>query len=194
MRLPRWAAARLRRRFGPSRVELQQDIDGLRAEIDRLEVKLAERTARVALVEGWNARANAECREAHQLRKVAEKEVRRIQREVLDSLILREPGPGAQCVKTRLHTEAEALVFARLVADRVKLSPEMFGVYKCKICPRHPATTERFWHIGNVDPRRKEITVAQEGYRHALASSEGRMLGQRITPETMARLRRVQSG
>lgn len=149
MRLPRWAAARLRRRFGPSRSELQQDIDGLRAEITRLEAKLAERTARVTLVEGWNARANAGCREAHQLRKAAEKagrqiryeaaqEVRRIQREVIDSLLLVEPSPSGDCIKTRLHTKQEGLDFAETLAER--MGDEAHGL-RCLQVSAMPATS-----------------------------------------------------
>lgn len=203
MRLPRWAAARLRRRFGPSRAGLQQDIDGLRAEVDRLEIKLAERTARVALVEGWNARANAECREAHQLRKAAEKagrqiryeaaqEVRRIQREVIDSLLLVEPSPSGDCIKTRLHTKQEGLDFAETLAERMGMKPTDFGVYKCQRCPRHPATTERFWHVGNKDPQLKTASRAEAGREYWRAHDDGRTIGQMVSPEVMARLRSVQ--
>jgi hypothetical protein len=203
MKLPRWVAARLHKRFGPSRVELQQGIDGLRAEIDSLEVKLAERTARVALVEGWNARANAECREAHQLRKTAEKagrqiryeaaqEVRRIQREVIDSLLLVEPSPNGDCIKTRLHTKQEGLDFAETLAERMGMKPADFGVYKCQRCPRHPATTERFWHVGNKDPQLKAASQAGAGLEHRQAHCDGRTIGQMVSPEVMARLRSVQ--
>lgn len=171
MKLPDWVAARLHWRFGPSRSELQQDIDGLRAEITRLEVKLAERTARVALVEGWNARANAECREAHQLRKAAEKagrqiryeaaqEVRRIQREVIDTLILVEPSSSADCTKTRLHTKQEGLDFAETLAERMGMNPTDFSVYKCLQVSAMPATPG---DDGAVLARRKQRPTAEGG-------------------------------
>lgn len=100
-------------------------IGELTAELQRLNV---DRVAQASLIDGLRAHAAA-----------------------LDSAVARAYEPAvAECVKTRLHTRDEARQFAELVTER---TGRLMREYQCKLCPRHPATTNRFWHIGNADPQ-----------------------------------------
>lgn len=56
--------------------------------------------------------------------------------------------------------------------------------------PRHPATTERFWHVGNKDPQLKAASRAEAGENTGELTT--RTIGQMVSPEVMARLRSVQ--
>lgn len=166
----------VRRLLGPSDIEaeLRATVSDLSAKIDQFKV--------------WNVRDKAELAQAYQRAKLAEREVRRIQREVLDSLILVEPPEVEGCVKIRFHTQSEALVFARRLAADLSVDQSVFHVYKCKICPRHPGIGDRFWHVGHRNSRVKQGHVSGEILRRR-ARREGRTIGQLIPPEMGARLR-----
>jgi hypothetical protein len=188
VKIPRW----IRRRLGPSRAVLRSDIGDLSAEIATLEARLAERAVLVGALDQRLARSNAERDELRLRAKAAEKQVSHIQREVINKFSLGEPGPSENCTKIRLHTQAEALMFAKHLADEIGTDPTVFGVYRCKTCPRHPATTDRFWHIGNIDQKSKETDFERRGRQQWMAKRDGRTIGQMVTPEVMTRLRKVQ--
>lgn len=61
-----------------------------------------------------------------------------------------EPAQGDECTKTRLHTIDEAREFRIKIATHYNVSPTEYGIYRCRICPRHPATGNRFLHLGNI--------------------------------------------
>lgn len=124
--------------------------------------------------------------EAYRRAKTAEKELRRLQREMLG--MLTEPSSVDGCRKIRLHTEGEAFEFAKVLAADLNADSSVFNPYRCKTCPRHPATADRFWHVGH-DPRvavkrgRLSAQISRER-----AHREGRMLAQTVSPEVLARL------
>lgn len=165
-----------RRWLGPSETET------------KLRATIADLTARIAQIEEWGSRDRTERDRAYQRAKLAEKSLRRIQREVLDSLALVEPPMVEGCVKVRMHTEAEAIAFAERLAADLGIDSSVLNAYRCKVCPRHPGTMDRFWHVGHRDPQVKPGHVSGEIHRRR-AWREGRTIGQLVTPETAARLR-----
>ena len=65
---------------------------------------------------------------------------------------------------------------ARAIAATQECRP-----YRCQVCPRQPVTTERFWHISTVNPRRKGTRGGP--HRHP------KLLLRHVSPEDMDALK-----
>lgn len=76
---------------------------------------------------------------------------------VVDELL--EPAASPICDKVRLRDRDEAAAFARRVEQQLGLLRGAMVQYRCKACPRHPLSLDRFWQITNSDPERR-------GYRN----------------------------
>lgn len=146
------------------------------------ERELAELRALVAALRKDNARLRHAAN-------IARERLRTIQHRMLAQLT--EPPAAEGCVKIRLHTAQEAFAFAEHVAISTDTDVDTLDIYKCQVCPRHPTTGDRIFHIYTLDhdkttPERK----AQVAQRRARAREEGRLLGQRISPADLARIKK----
>lgn len=120
----------------------------------------------------------------------AEKELRRVRRELSDRLVEPPRGVNGECTKIRLHTREEALAFGEKVAAELGEPSGAYHPYQCKQCPRHPATMCRFWHTGHAHGASKAARQ-QRAIEKGREFHQGNTLRQRATPEDIARLRRV---
>jgi hypothetical protein len=110
-----------------------------------------------------------------------------------------EPPPAEGCGKVRLRSRAEAEGFARKVERDTGAPDGALRAYRCEVCPRQPAVSDRapgrFWHVGNID--RAEVTGAAQPRRTAAQVRRARerrngqvvRLGDAVSPEAAARLR-----
>lgn len=97
------------------------------------------------------------------------------------------------CGKVILHTHIEAEAFIKVISERLHIPADEFLFYKCRICPRHPVTSARIYHIANkrpkdrsgTDSRRDEVNTRMRGNRNNLVLP----LSDKVTPATLARLR-----
>lgn len=89
-----------------------------------------------------------------------------------------EPTRVDGCDKVRFQSHDEAADFAaRVLAETgVRCVP-----HKCRICPRHPVSLDKFWHITTEDRN-------QRGKRRGPHHHPARLL-RHIAPETAAMLR-----
>lgn len=111
-----------------------------------------------------------------------------------DAAVRRAHEPVSEhCDKIRLRDQDEAAAFAILTEQDLCLQPGSFTVYRCAVCPRHPVTSDRAWHVANADPtRRTSNPTARRAERAARAkrsAQNGQLVKQRISPEIVARLR-----
>lgn len=63
-----------------------------------------------------------------------------------------EPEGVEGCVKVRLRDETEALTFAARVRADTGVACEP---YPCRLCPRQPVSTAKFWHVRSIDPQQR---------------------------------------
>jgi hypothetical protein len=127
-----------------------------------------------------------------------EDEVTELQKEIislrktqgsLDRIIhqMLEPAQDGECRKVRLHTVAEGQAYRLKVANDLHRLPEEFSVYRCRICPRHPATGDRYIHIANVTRRTR--LEKQGDYQKVRRDNRKEGLVPMVTPADIARLR-----
>lgn len=157
--------------LGPSRTELVAERDRLRHERDR---------------------GNEACAAAQRRAEAAEDQVRLLGQTL--SSKLNEPAVDG-CTKVRLHTQDEADTWTARLADSLGEPVEVFNSYRCTDCPRHPATGDRFWHVGHkpdATARRSKAAAARaRGRQRAVARRDGTDLGSRIDPRMLDRIRRA---
>jgi hypothetical protein len=145
----------------------------------------------VAEIELWKSRCQRNeqrLHEAYARAKTAEKLLRQFRREVYDRLD--EPARVDGCIKVRFHRRPEAADWAVAVANGCNEDPADYNTYQCKICPRSPVTTARYWHVGHDSKQAKAAATAARRAQEAAARRGGRQLDQRIDPTVLARLRR----
>lgn len=66
---------------------------------------------------------------------------------------LLQPERVGTCTKVQIQNKADAEAFALKVETETQTGA--MTVYKCPICPRHPVTTERIWHVSHVERAKK---------------------------------------
>ena len=74
-------------------------------------------------------------------------------------------------------------------------SRDVFYTYKCKLCPRSPATNKQYWHVGHRYTERAQAskTAERQGRiaRQATARRAGMLVGQRVDPTILDKLRKI---
>lgn len=124
----------------------------------------------------------------------SESRLRELVRDVLDGAY-NEPGRVEGCIKVRFHFEQEAADWGATIARRYGEAPDAYEAYPCKVCPRSPVTTARFWHAGHPEKSAgltaKVARERADRARRAEAGRDGRLLSQRVDPLVLAQLRKI---
>lgn len=97
---------------------------------------------------------------------------------------LLEPTRIGTCTKVQLQNKPDAEAFARKVEQDTKTGA--MTVYKCPICPRHPVTGDRIFHITHVERAKQGKTWDK---RQTPTS-----IRKRVSPEDLAALRAKTGG
>jgi len=176
------ARAWLQRKLGPS-PEVQERIAELTEESNRKAGRI------IALVTERD----------HALRDLrTEQEAHRKTTQSLNLQINRllEPDPSEECRKIRLRDLQEAKGFLADLAERTGKDPAMLQAYACRVCPRHPLTRSRIWHVGHATTAEawavRERSKRDHGQQVRAANEAGTSIGARLSPEVLARLRNGQ--
>jgi hypothetical protein len=162
-----YRAARARLRLGPTRGELREQLAAAHAS---RHAAIAERD--------YYRRGLDDALAGKREQRV---QIRALRRQLADlPALLVEPGPADGCTKTRLHTRDEAEAFRLRLAERTGGDPGRLNSYPCRICPRHPATGDRFWHVGHHSGARTTGDQAASRSRARRAANEAARNGTRI--------------
>jgi hypothetical protein len=175
-----WGRIRRWLRMGPTRAELVAEADLWQMRCERSNVDRDETRVRA---------------------KAAEEKLRAAERrinELREAARLREPDRVDGCSKVRFHRRAEADDWAAAIARRTGEGVEAYHTYACKVCPRSPVTMRRYWHAGHLGTEEAKAAEAAGQNRRAVqqldASRAGRLLGQRVDPTVIAKLRDLHGG
>lgn len=128
------------------------------------------------------------------------------QRLALSKLL--EPKPTVTCGKIRLRDREEADAFARHIEAETLHTGRVIRCkpVKCKVCPRHPFTGLKFWHIvtdrspqeraANPSDRKgrarrvaEDQQVLAQRRRNAFAASQGDKVVPLVKPSDLAKLK-----
>jgi hypothetical protein len=174
--------------LGPGRAELAAEAELWRTRCERASEQNRQ--------EG--VRAKAAERQVRALGEEMERQARKLQAEIrrLTEVIeqrLAEPGPGEGCTKIRFHREPEAADFLTQLAGQTRSDPDVYRVYRCRLCPRSPVTMTSYFHVSHRNTsagrQTKQDSKEQWKQREVDARKRGTLLSQRVSPADLARLR-----
>lgn len=92
---------------------------------------------------------------------------------------LLQPDRVGTCTKVQIQAKADAEAFALKVATETQTGA--MAVYKCPICPRHPVTGDRIFHVTHAERAKQGRT-----WEKPLASTSIR---KRVSPQDIAALK-----
>lgn len=129
-------------------------------------------------------------RELHTEQEAHSKTTKSLHRQINQLL---EPPASDECTKIRLRDRPEATEFLAGLAERVNKDPNVLRAYACKICPRHPLTGSRVWHVGHATTPEgwaaREQSKIDHSRRVRKQHEAGTAIGARVSPDVLARLK-----
>jgi hypothetical protein len=138
----------------------------------------------------WLTSCEKDRAEAFARARAAEKELRRLRRELSDRFTEPPPNLDGSCSKIRFLAAEQAERFAARLADDLAEPTDTYHAYACKACPRHPGTMERFWHVGHRRAGDSATARERRSAARIQALRSGNLIRDRVTPEVLAGHRR----
>ncbi len=134
-------------------------------------------------------------RAAHSQRKVelhnALDQIESLQLKLARVATHRAAGEDQGCGKVRLYSRGQADEFIRSLASDTNQPTDWFTAYLCKVCPRQPVGTSRFWHVGHIDPeeRTSGTQVKRRAAYHKRGTTPGAQMKERLGQDQIAALK-----